>query len=110
MVVYDPIRVRCELPRAADWLLDGTYHLLHIDRDELIELVTIHETDAAAEILEEIFPEEAHRLIDDAYIAAVALAFVVEREVGWPEFVENVLAAVDAEIGYYMLHVDDDDY
>jgi hypothetical protein len=108
MIVYDPVRVRSALPEAADWLLDGVYHLLHIERDELIELVTIDDCDYAAELLEELFPEEAHRLVDEGYIASLALAFVVEREVGWEGFVENVLDSIDADIGYYIC-VDDDD-
>jgi hypothetical protein len=108
-VVYDPTRVRTELPEAADWLLDGVYHLLQIDRDQLIGLVTIDETDAAAELLEEVFPEEAHRLMDEGYIASLALAFIIEREVGWVGFVENTIDAIDADIGYYMLRTDDDD-
>jgi hypothetical protein len=108
-VVYDPIRVRSELPQAADWLLDGIYHLLRIGRDELVSLVTADDCDYAAELLEELFPEEAHRLLDEGYIASLALAFTIEREVGWVGFVENTIDAIDADIGYYMLRVDDDD-
>jgi hypothetical protein len=101
-ISYDPVRVRSVLPRAADWLLDGVWHLVELDRDELIELVSVVEADEAVAVLESFFPTEAHRCLGDEEVAIIALALIVERECDWPEFALDALHCIDAEIGYYV--------
>ena len=87
MVVYDPIRVRCELPRAADWLLDGTGAA--IDRDELIQLITATDVGAAAALI-----AEAGFYRGDGDVAIVALALVIERELDWVGLVADTLRTI----------------
>ena len=87
MVVYDPVRVRCELPRAADWLLDGTG--ADVDRDELIQLITVEDVDAAAGLL-----AEAGFYRGDGDVAIVALALVIERKLDWVGIVADTLRTI----------------
>jgi hypothetical protein len=100
MISYDPVKLRSELPRAADWLLDGIYEVCDIGYDELIDSVTVQETDSASELLEQFFPEELHGHISELYIAIVAMALIIERLTNWPEFVTDVLVAIGEDIGY----------
>jgi hypothetical protein len=99
-IVYDTIRIRSELPRAADWLLDGIYEVCDIGYQELIDSVTVQETDSASELLEQFFPEEFHSRISELHIAIVAMAIIIERLTNWPEFVSDVLVAIGEDIGY----------
>jgi hypothetical protein len=101
-ISYDPVRVRSVLPRAADWLLDGVWHIVDINRDELIDLVDLISVDEAVAVLESFFPAEAHRCLGDEDVAIIALALVVEHECDWPEFVLDALYSIDTEIGYYV--------
>ena len=87
MIVYDPIRVRHELPRAASRLLDGTG--VTIDREQLIELFTVAETDAAAELL-----AEAGFCRGDGDVAIVALALVLEYEFDWVGITDDAIRTI----------------
>jgi hypothetical protein len=94
-ITYDPIRVRCLLVRAADWLLDGRYHLLPTSREELLDRVTVEEADQAAAILAERFGED----VDDMAIATIAIAIVLENELDWPEEVSDALDTIGRNRG-----------
>jgi hypothetical protein len=96
-VVYDPIRVFSEMPRAVDGWCDGLWNDITVDRETIIREAKGLADEAAARI-EALLPEEQHRFVTEGDVMTMAVALALEALEGWGTAVEQAAYLIETDV------------
>jgi hypothetical protein len=96
-VVYDPVKVFSEMPRAVDGWCDGLWNDITAERDTIIREAK-GLADEAAEKLSTLLPEELHRYVSDYDVMTMCVALALEALEGWDVAVEQAAYLIENDV------------